>query len=376
LINQVNIVVIPVQTRSEFNRFIEFPYQLYKHEPNWTPPLRITQKQLFGKQYVFWQKNPHRFFIALKNNRCVGRIAAFVNKAHNVFMQSSDGFFGFIEAENDGDVFAALIKASVDFLREQKCNTIIGPMNPDIHNELGILVKGFDTPPYIMLTYHYNYYDKFLKQQRLMKYKDFYAYQLLASQYVPSQKMERVAKLLMQKYLLHIRTPDMKKFVQELEHFHTIYNDAFSDHWGFVPIPKDEFLLLAKDMKHIIDPRLVLIVEYNNEPAGFLLTLPNINEILVNIRSGRLLPSGIFKILFGKKNIKTARVITAAVKKKYQHLGLGSLLYPELMKRGASYGYSEAELSWVVEDNAVMNTIAKELCGEPYKTYRLYASDI
>jgi len=197
-----------------------------------------------------------------------------------------------------------------------------------------------------------------------------------STKYVPSTKMERVRKMLMQKYPLKIRTPDMKKFMHELEYFHDIYNDAFVDHWGFVPIPKDEFLLLAKDMKSIIDPRLVLILEYNNEPIGFLLTLPNANELFIKIRNGHLLPTGIFKILFGRRHIKSARVITAAVKKKYQHLGLGALLYPELMKRGICYGYKEAELSWVAEDNVVMNTIAKELCGEPYKTYRLYSKGI
>jgi len=376
LSNPNNIQVIEVKNKQQLKSFVEFPYTLYKNEPNWVPPLRMTQKQILNPKFLFWKKNPHLFFIAKQNGKCVGRIAAFVNKTHNDFLKRTDGFFGFLEAENNEAVFHELLQAAVKFLKELHCTNIIGPMNPDIHNELGILVKGFDSPPYFMLTHHYPYYNEILIHQGFSKYEDFYSYKMDSTKYVPSTKMERVRKMLMQKYPLKIRTPDMKKFMHELEYFHDIYNDAFVDHWGFVPIPKDEFLLLAKDMKSIIDPRLVLILEYNNEPIGFLLTLPNANELFIKIRNGRLLPTGIFKILFGRRHIKSARVITAAVKKKYQHLGLGALLYPELMKRGIAYGYKEAELSWVAEDNVVMNTIAKELCGEPYKTYRLYSKGI
>jgi hypothetical protein len=374
--NLQNIEVAEVKTKQQLNSFTELPYALYKNDLNWVPPLRITQSQILNSRFLFWKKNPHCFFIAKQNGKCVGRIVAFINKAHNEFLKRTDGFFGFLEAENNEEVFQKLLHAVIEFLKAQGCTKIIGPMNPDIHNELGILVKGFDSPPFFMLTHHYPYYNEMLIQQELSKYEDFYSYKMDSTKYVPSTKMERVGKMLMQKYQLKIRTPDMKKFMQELEYFHDIYNDAFVDHWGFVPIPKDEFLLLAKDMKSIIDPRLVLILEYNNEPIAFLLTLPNANELFIKIKNGRLLPTGIFKILFGRKHIKTARVITAAVKKKYQHLGLGALLYPELMKRGIEYGYKEAELSWVAEDNIVMNTIAKELCGGSYKTYRLYSKNI
>lgn len=371
-----NIEVAEVKTKQQLNSFIELPYTLYKNNINWVPPLRITQSQIFNSKFLFWKKNPHRFFIAKQNGKCVGRIAAFVNRTHNDFLKRTDGFYGFLEAENNEEIFQKLLQAAIEFLKAQGCTKIIGPMNPDIHNELGILVKGFDSPPYFMLTHHYPYYNEMLIRQGFAKYEDFYSYKMDSTKYVPSTKMERVGKMLMQKYPLKIRTPNMKKFMQELEYFHDIYNDAFVDHWGFVPIPKDEFLLLAKDMKSIIDPRLVLILEYDNEPIAFLLTLPNANELFIKIKNGRLLPTGIFKILFGRKHIHTARVITAAVKKKYQHLGLGALLYPELMKSGIAYGYKEAELSWVAEDNTVMNTIAKELCGDPYKTYRLYSKNI
>jgi GNAT superfamily N-acetyltransferase len=262
------------------------------------------------------------------------------------------------------------------FLQTNKCKKIIGPMNPDIHNELGTLVNGYDIPPYFMLTHNFSYYDDYIKQEGFKKLQDFYSYIFEESRFIPSAKMERVGQVLTNKHDIQIRNPDMKKFLQELEHFHAIYNDAFRAHWGFVPIPKDEFLLLAKDMKSVIDPRMVLIVEYKNEPIAFLLCLPNLNEILIKIKNGRLLPTGIFKILTGKKKIRSLRVITAAVKQSYQHWGIGALLYPEAMKRALQCGYKKTELSWVAEDNTVMNTIARELAGDPYKTYRLYSKNI
>jgi len=365
--------ILPVESRSDFHRFIDLPYQLYKKEPNWVPPLRVTQRNLFNPSHLFWQKNPHQFFIAVKNGRCIGRIVSFVNRQHNRFFNTTDGFWGFLEAENDEAVFRKLFQAAEQFLKEHHCRQFIGPMNPDIHNELGILVQGFETPPYIMLTYNHPYYEELICKYGFSKLKDFYSYKMDSSQCLVSNKMEKVGQRLLQKYSLGIRTPDMNCFQQELEHFHAIYNNAFAEHWGFVPIPKDEFLMLAKDMKSIIDPRIVLILEYGNEPIAFLLSLPNINEILVTIRNGRLWPLGIFKLLLGRRNIEAVRVITVAVKKKYQHLGLGALLYPELMKRGLQYGYNHGEISWVVEDNKVMNSLARQLTGEPYKTYRIYS---
>lgn len=366
------IEIIEVKTAAQLRRFISFPYTFYRNDPDWVPPLRLTQRQLFSHKHPFWKKNPHRFFLARRDGRYVGRIAAFVNLEHNIHFTARDGFFGYLEAENDADLFRALLDAATGFLKEQGCSNMIGPMNFDIHNELGVLVEGFGSPPYFMLTHNFPYYDEQIRGQGWQPLKDFYAYLLEKKQFVPTPRMQRVAAALATRYGIRIRHPDMNNFRQELEHFHKIYNDAFTGHWGFVPIPRDEFVLLAKDLKSIIDPRLVLIAEYRDEPVAFLLCLPNLNEILLRIRNGRLLPTGIFKILAGKKKIKTVRVITAAVMHAHQHRGIGALLYPALMTAALQAGYQQGELSWVAEDNEVMNGIAKELEARVYKRYRLY----
>ncbi len=224
-----------------------------------------------------------------------------------------------------------------------------------------------------MLTHNYNYYDEQIKSCGYNKLKDFYSYKLDAVQYVPTEKMNRVSAFLKQRYKIKIRSADMKSFNQELDILYTIYNDAFIGHWGFTPIQKDEFDLLARDMKSIIDPRLVLIAEMNTEPIAFLLCIPNFNEVFIKIKNGKLFPAGIFKFLSGRRKIRSVRVITVAIKKKYQYLGVGALLYEEIMKRALQLNYPESELSWVVEDNIMMNKVVQDLSADPYKTYRLYS---
>jgi len=367
-----SIIIRAIETKQDLRKFINFPYALYKKSETWVPPLLITQKQLFNKNHLFWKKNPHQFFLAFKGTKCVGRIAAFINQEHNTFFKKQDGFFGFLEAENDFNIFRLLLQEAEDFTAKFNCEQIIGPMNPTIHDELGILVKGFEFPPYFMLTHNFNYYDKFILSNGFLKLKDFYSYKLKSAQYQPSEKMIRVGTMIKTKHNIRIREAKMKDYFAELQILHSIYNDAFRDHWGFVPIKKEAFQLLAKDMKVIIDPRMVLIAEIDENPIAFLLCLPNLNEILIKIKNGRLFPFGIFKILLARKKLKSARIITVAVKKAYQHLGLGSLMYPEIMQRGLQYNYSDCELSWVVDDNLVMNQLAKHIGAEPYKTYRLY----
>lgn len=338
--------------------------------------MRLSQNQLLNERHLFWQRNQHRFFLAYQGNRCTGRIAAFINKEHNQYHGSQQACFGFLESENNTGTFRKLLGAAEEFARQNSCSLITGPLNPSLHYELGVLVNGFDYPPYFMLLHNYPYYDEQIRRAGYSKAMDFYSYKLDGSQYVPTEKMQRVSSFLKNRYQIQIRSADIKFFDRELDILYSIYNEAFTGHWGFTPMERKEFYLLAKDLKSIIDPRMILIAEVRGEPVGFTLCVPNWNEVFINIRDGRLFPWGIFKILAGKKIIKSVRVITAAVKKSHEHVGLGSLFYPELMRRGQKYGYHECELSWVAENNHVMNRIAGDLGAQPYKTYRLYSKAV
>jgi GNAT superfamily N-acetyltransferase len=368
--------IVTVRTLRELKMFTGFPYKLYQDESRWVPPLRISQVKLFSSRFPFWKKNPHSFFMALKQGRCVGRIAAFINTQHPCWFHDNTGCFGFLEFEQDTNVLKALLQAAENWLHQLGCHSIIGPFNPDIHNEMGILTSGFETPPFFMVTYNFPWYDGMLQAEGYSKRKDFYAYTLHSKDYKATPRMTRIAKMLNGKYKITLRHPDMKNFKGELEHFYAIYNDAFLHHWGFAPMPKDEFMEMAGDMKAIIDAGMVFILELDGEPVAFLLSLPNINEILIHMRNGSLWPFGIFRLLWGRRKIKSLRVITVAVKKRFQHLGLGAILYPALMESGARLGYSLGELSWVAEDNVPMNAVARELAGEPHKSWRIYGKDL
>lgn len=370
------VSIQPVLSKKDLNLFIQFPYQLNINNRNWVPPLLLSQKELLNEKHLFWKRNPHRFFLAFKDGRCVGRIAVFINLEHNTYHQVNECCFGFLEAENDNNIFSQLFSAAEAFAQQQLCTKIVGPLNPSLHYELGVLVAGFTNAPYFMLTYNNDYYDEQIKRCGYAGLKDFYSYKLERSQYLPTEKMNRVSNFLRQKYKVRIREADIKHFKEELNIFHAIYNDAFVSHWGFTPMEKEEFFLLAKDLKTIIDPRMILVAEVNDEPVAFLLCVPNLNEILPEIKNGRLFPFGIFKLLLGRKKIRSIRVITAAVKCSHKHLGLGALLYPEIMKRGAELNYHEGELSWVAEDNTMMNHVANDLGAVAYKTYRLYSKTV
>lgn len=365
-----------VRTSKDLREFVNLPYSLNRSLEHWVPPLRMSQKENLAENHPFWRKNPHSFFLAWLDGRCVGRIAAFVNLEHNQHTGRSDGFFGFLEAIDNKYVFQSLLDEADRYVKAKGCSEIIGPMNPSIHYELGVLVDGFQSPPYMMMSHNYLYYDACIRECGFEKKMDFYSYLIDVQNTVPGAKMERVKSLLVKRYPVSTRPANIRKFDQELGNLFEIYNDAFRDHWGFVPVDREEFAFLAKDMKSIIDPRLVFIAEYAGEPVAFLLCVPNLNEILARIGNGRLLPFGWLKILMDRRKLSTARVITVAVKKQYQHLGFGAVLYPELMKATREAGYKMAELSWVVENNKVMNAIAEETGAAIYKTYRLYTKTL
>ena len=368
----MDVIVRPVTTSRQRNQFIRYPYQLNAKWPNWVPPLLVSQKETLNEQLRFWRENKHQFFLAYTGDQIVGRIAAFTNTDHAAHFGTKDGFFGFLEAIDSEEVFKKLLKETEAFLSAQGCTKIIGPINPTIHHELGVLTEGFEQPPYFMLTYNQTYYDRNIQRAGYQKLKDFGAYKLNTDEFQFTEKIARVQELLKKRYSLTIRTPRMHDFVNELKVIHEIYNDAFVNHWGFSPISWDDFQFLGKDMKMLLDKEMVLIAEIQGKPIGFLLAIPNLNEVLVKIRNGKLFPFGLIKLLYLKRNIKSLRVITIAIKKEYQHLGIGGILYPEIALRAKQRGYKQAELSWVVEDNIQMNKICRDVGGVVTKTYRLY----
>jgi hypothetical protein len=256
-------------------------------------------------------------------------------------------------------------------------STLRGPMNPSTNHECGLLVEGFDDAPTVMMTYNPPYYAKLLEGWGLGKAKDLLAY-TIDSKNKFSERLIAQAERLKRRGSVTFRPVNMKDFDGEVERILEIYNDAWEKNWGFVPMDREEFRHMAKDMKLILDPELLMIAEVKGETAGFALALPDANQAIAKVRDGELLPTGILKLLWHlkgparKKTIKRCRIITLGIKKAYQQYGIGPLLYNEYVTKGPKLGYKICEASWILEDNVQMNRALEHMCGERTKVYRIY----
>lgn len=370
------VEVIAVRTVKERKQFIDLEWEINRTTPNWISPLRVARKEILDpKKNPFFEHAEMELFLAKKDGKVVGRVAAIKNDNHNKFHNDKWGFWGFFESINDQDVANALFGSAGDWLKSKGLDLMVGPMNPSTNDECGLLIKGFDTPPYIMMPHNPEYYPNLVEGYGQKKIKDLYAWHLMTDHALKniSEKMRRVSQKVRESQGIKFRAANMKDLQNEVERIKEIYNDAWSKNWGFIPFTDHEIDHMAKELKQIVDPELLLLAEKGDEPIAFSLTLPNINEILQKIPDGKLLPTGIFKLLFGMKKIKTVRVITLGVKRNYQHLGLGSMFYIETIERAKKNNYIGGEMSWILEDNEPMNNAIRSLGSDLYKTYRIYS---
>jgi hypothetical protein len=239
-----------------------------------------------------------------------------------------------------------------------------------------LLVEGFDLDPMVMMTYNPPYYAELLEACGMKKAMDLYAYDIAASYFNHSNKLQRVAERLRKKSNITVRTVNMKDFRNEVGIIRRVYNDAWSRNWGFVPMSQEEFDHMAKDLKQIVDPRVLLIAEQEIEgggrrPVGFLLAVPDINRALKKI-NGRLLPFGLLKLLWHSRKLSAVRVITMGGIVEFQNLGIGSIFLDEIYRRAPAAGLPTGEMSWILENNVMMNRAAELVGGRRSKVYRIY----
>jgi GNAT superfamily N-acetyltransferase len=316
-------------------------------------------------------------FIAYRDGQAVGRVMAIINYAHDRFHDERAGFFGFFETVEDSGVAGLLLDAARDWVGSRGAAILRGPVNPTTNYECGLLVEGFDLDPVVMMTYNPPYYAGLIERSGFTKAMDLYAYEIDEQSFRATEKVRRVAERLRKKDGIRVRTVNLKDFKREVEMVRRIYNDAWSNNWGFVPVSEEEFEHLAKDLKQIVDPKVVLVAERPVEgraesvPIGFMLAVPDINRALKKL-NGRLFPLGLFKLLWHSRKIDSIRIIIMGVTKEHQSLGVAALFYDEIYKRGPANGYFSGEMSWVLESNVLMNRAAELLGGRRSKTYRIY----
>ncbi|MDI6778909.1 MAG: GNAT family N-acetyltransferase [Bacteroidota bacterium] len=370
-----DIVVTPVIDKKELMRFIKFQWKIYKDNPYWVPPLLIDRKKLLDKEKnPFYKHSEAEFFLARGDNEIVGRIGAIINHNHNKEHNENVGFFGFFECINDQKVADALFDKAKSWLRERGVTTVRGPANPSVNDEYGLLIDGFDKTPVILMPYNPPYYVNLIESAGFEKVKDLYAY-YLSQDHVYSEKLERVGEMVKKRENLSFRSIDMKNFDKELVGVKKIYNKAWQYNWGAVPMTDEEFDKMARDLKPVIEPELVIIAEVKGEPIGFALSLPDLNLVLKNNKKGRLLP-GLARLFLQKKKIDGVRIIVLGVLKEHQKTGAASVLFLETAKHAKELGYKWGEASWVLEDNVMMNRNAEMLNGKRDKTYRIYQCNL
>ena len=367
-----------VENKKDLSDFIQLPWKIYKDDKNWVPPLISERKDFFnpGKN-PFYKHADVVLFLAEKDKKIVGRIAGLVNFKHIETHQEKAGFFGFFESIEDFEVAKKLLDEVKDWLGSKGMELIRGPMNFSINDELGFLLEGFDFPPVFMMTYNPKYYLDFMEKYGMVKAKDLYAFYMEKS-IQPPERFKRIAELVRKKKNIVVRKLNLNDFEGEIEKIKTIYNLAWSENWGAIPMTDEEFEHLAKDFKKIVDPDLVFIAEVDGEPAGFSMALPDINQLLIKL-NGRLFPFGIFKLLwFTKlhKIIDGLRLLTMGVIHKYQKRGIDTVFYIDTYTNGVKKGYKWAEMSWNLEDNFLINHALETFGAKLYKKYRIYEMKI
>ena len=245
-----------------------------------------------------------------------------------------------------------------------------GPMNPSANCECGLLVEGFDSSPVILMTYNPRYYPQLMEQAGFRQEKDLYAY-YLSKEIVSVERAERVAQRALEAKQIQLRPIRMKDFESEVERVWEVYNSAWSRNWGFVPMTREECFWLARELKPIAVPELVLMAEVSGRLVGFLLALPDINQALKHTRS-RFLPVVLLTVLYHRRKIRTIRAVLLGVLEEFRTAGMAAALYAEIIRRGIRLGYRDCEMSWILDDNAMMIRPIELLGGQRYKTYRIY----
>ena len=365
------VEVVAVQNKKALSEFVELPYRLYRDDPNWVPPLRIAVKELLDRsKHPFYRNAEAEYFLARRNGEVVGRIASIIDRAHNRVHQEEAGFFGFFESIDDRAVAEALLVQARQWASDRGARFLRGPVSPSTNYECGMLVEGFDMSPMVMMTYNPSYYPVLMDQIGLHKAKDLLAY-LSNSHRIEIERIDRIANRVLKTNGVRVRPINMKDFNGDVERVWEVYGKAWSRNWGFVPMSREEFFAMGKEMKQILKPDLVLIGEVGDCVVGFALALPDVNYAL-KPANGSLFPTGLLKILYHQRLIKSVRVLALGVVEEYRTSGVAAAFYATLVRNARRLGYGDCEMSWILEDNVLMNRSLEVMGAKRYKTYRIY----
>ena len=370
--------ILPVRGEDERRSFLHLPWSLYADDPAWIPPLLLERKEHLSKRNPYFLHATFQSWIARRGNETVGRISAQVDRLHLQRYDDRTGFFGLIEAQDDPEVFQALFDAAQNWLRERGMCRICGPFNLSINEECGLLVKGFDTPPMIMMGHALPYYSGRIEELGFTGAQELLAYRIRADFAAPRHLDALISRL---GERVRLRPLRRRHFAEDLAIIKDIFEDAWSNNWGFLPFTTEEFAEMGKNLKLLVPPDYVRIAEVDGEPAAMMVVFPNLNEAIRDL-DGRLLPLGWLKVLWRLKvsGVKTGRVPLMGVRRRFQGSRLGAtlalMLITSLQTSARGRGMEDVEMSWILESNKGMCNIIESLGGELYKRYRIYQKNL
>ncbi len=360
-----------VRSKRDLLRFIKFPFKLYKDDPLFTAELIHDQKVHLSEKNPFFRTATVKLFVAYKDGKPAGRVATILNPAHNRYHKENILFFGLYEADKDIKVAEALMKRVEKEAELINASAIRGPMNLSTNEHCGFLVEGFNDPPILMTPYNPPYYNDQMESLGYRKCKDLLAFITDIPDELP-RKVYRASEIA-ERSGIKVRRVRPERLVEELKIFQAIYNEAWKDNWGFVPISDDELIYMAKRLKPIIKPELNLIAEKGGEPVGFLGMMPDFNLVLRKMK-GHINPCSILKALYYQRRIEDLRLLLLGVRPEYRIRGVDALLFREGFKGAKKY--RRVEFSWILEDNLPVIRLVEMIGGRKYKVFRIYEKGV
>ncbi|MGK2905725.1 MAG: N-acetyltransferase [Desulfuromonadales bacterium] len=369
--------IVPIAGRQLIDRFIKVPWSLYRDDPCWVPPLIVERRWHLSAKNPYFEHADFQAWIACRGERDVGRISAQVDRLHIQRYHDATGFFGLLESEDDADTFRALFEVAEEWLRQKGMRRIRGPFSLSINDECGLLVEGFDSPPPIMLGHALPYYQLRVEEQGYCKEQDLLAYRAHPD-IPPPQHLEALVRRAGAR--IKVRAMRRDHFSEDLEIIRDIFEDAWSENWGFIPFTPAEFTELGKNLKFLVNIESVRIAEVDGEPSAMIVMFPNINEIIMDL-NGRLLPFGWLKLLWRLKvvGVKSARIPLMGVRRRYHGSRMGATLammvISPLHERARKLGIKKVDMSWILEQNQGIRNIIETVGSDLYKRYRIYQKD-
>lgn len=373
----MTVDIVKVITKKQLRGFIDYPNRLYRDNPYYVSELFLSVKWMLTKKNPFLYHSQIAIFLAKINDEIVGRIVAIYNKTHLDIYNDNTGFFGFFDAINSKEVAEALFRVSSDWLKSKGLTRMIGPTNLTTNDASGFLIKGFEYPPMVLMPYNFEYYNELCLQCGFVKAIDLFSYEVDGKPVV--ETYGNILKRSLQKIKdngIKIRPISSKNFKDDIAKLRIVYNDCNKNNWGFIPLNKNEFSAMAKDLKMIAPLDLTLLVEKDNKIIGFVIAVPDINQALTHVVDGKLFPFGFLKFFWYKRKINSSRVLIIGVLKEFTNRGIDLILFYKIKEALGKYQIFKGEACYVLESNKKMNSLMQKIKGKRIKEYRIYSKKL